>query len=544
MLTLHRTWTRAWITGAAALIVLLSATTAAEADLTLSVSGDTLTVTGTPGPDRFSITDEGNGRSRIQGDDVLDPLPALCERGPDYGYVYCVNSGPRPLMRLVVNLGGGDDTAGMAECYTSGSVNLGDGANEATLPDNCDGPFTYAGGSGPDKLTVDSSSMPFTADLGAGDDQVYGGGSSVVHGGPGADELNGTDGRDELYGGDGADSIVGQAGDDLIYGGDGDDLLGYTANWPSPPPEPGADDIRGGPGNDEFRTGDDGGVSLSLNDIADDGATGEGDNLHSDIEIVYGGEGNDTITGGPGRDAISGRGGIDTLAGGPAADAVVGGPERDTVSGGPGNDRLEGGSGDDRVDGGPGLDSLYGDTETCALPTCPSGNDTLLARDGEKDAIQCGPGADSAQVDFIDVVATDGLALCESVDRAPEQQQVPCCAPPQQSIVFGSSVIGKASVKRGLRVRITCPAACRFSATVVAGRKVARRYKLGRGKVTIASARGRLAQAGSRVVTLRLTTKARRRLARVRKATVTLRTRATYSTGKPTTNSRLIVLRP
>ncbi len=43
----------------------------------------------------------------------------------------------------------------------------------------------------------------------------------------------------------------------------------------------------------------------------------------------------------------------------------------------------------------------------------PFGNDTIQARDGEVDPIDCGPGRDVAVVDAIDVMASD----CETVER-------------------------------------------------------------------------------------------------------------------------------
>jgi len=93
-----------------------------------------------------------------------------------------------------------------------------------------------------------------------------------------------------------------------------------------------------------------------------------------------------------------------TLLGGSGADAVTGGAGADEVSGGEGNDVLAGGPGDDVLSGDQGADVIDGG----------DGADRIAARDGEADAITCGPGADTVEADGIDTVAAD----CESVLRA------------------------------------------------------------------------------------------------------------------------------
>ena len=47
-------------------------------------------------------------------------------------------------------------------------------------------------------------------------------------------------------------------------------------------------------------------------DEGDDGETGEGDTVASDVEIVRGGRGNDDLIGGPGPEELYGRAGDDT----------------------------------------------------------------------------------------------------------------------------------------------------------------------------------------------------------------------------------------
>jgi Ca2+-binding RTX toxin-like protein len=129
-----------------------------------------------------------------------------------------------------------------------------------------------------------------------------------------------------LFGDDGNDTVTGSAGaaEDFI-GGNGFDDVSYANRWTN--------------------------LNLSLDGLADDGAAGENDNIHSDIEVVIGGLGNDSITGGWGNDILAGWNGADTLDGG------VG---DDSLSGGWGNDLLLGNDGDDTMDGGGGSDTFFG----------------------------------------------------------------------------------------------------------------------------------------------------------------------------------------
>jgi PASTA domain/RTX calcium-binding nonapeptide repeat (4 copies) len=109
-----------------------------------------------------------------------------------------------------------------------------------------------------------------------------------------------------------------------------------------------------------------------------------------------------------GASDLSGLGGDDSLN---ASDG------NDRLDGGAGADSLDGGYGDDTIVGGPGQDSISGDTAQgeCGIWYCklPSGNDTIDARDGERDSVTCGVGADSVKADPADTVAPD----CETVAR-------------------------------------------------------------------------------------------------------------------------------
>lgn len=141
-------------------------------------------------------------------------------------------------------------------------------------------------------------------------------------------------------------------------------------------------------------------------------------------ERLTGTAGGDVMRAGPGNDRVRSGGGPDTVVGGSGNDRLVGqcGNDRisgnhgnDRPSGGRSNDRLLGGSGNDRIEGGPGRDVLVGG----------DGNDSIAARDGNREAIRCGAGRDSANVDFFETTITK----CERVIRPPASHAIATGAP-------------------------------------------------------------------------------------------------------------------
>jgi hypothetical protein len=191
-------------------------------------------------------------------------------------------------------------------------------------------------------------------DVTASVSQFGGAGDDVLSGGSGPDSLSGGDGIDELSGGSGNDVLEGGAGDDDLDGGEG------------------ADDLGGGDGVDRAFESASGAQTLTLDDIADDGEAGEGDNVRSDVEQVVANIGNDTIVGSS------------------ADNELVGDDGNDDITGLGGRDVLLGGDGDD----------------------------ILRARDGEVDTIACGAGNDVVFADTGDIVFEDGAGNhCETVQR-------------------------------------------------------------------------------------------------------------------------------
>ena len=330
--------------------------------------------------------------------------------------------------------------------------------------------------------------------LGGGDDKLSSNLNDVglpigADGGAGADTLIGSTGPDELQGGDGNDWIEASNGADTVDGGPGDDRLYGESSTINVTPDGAADVLSGGSGNDTAGyapRGQYGGVTVSLDGVANDGVPGENDNV--DAEGVIGTVFDDTLTGGPGPDRLDGDKGNDTIAGLAGNDTVLGGDGSDTLNGGDGADTVTGGFGEDRIDGGPGADTLQGDT--LERNVVAIGNDVIEARDGTADSVDCGIGADVAHVDGVDVLAADPGGLCESVDRA------------GATGAGGSGPAGKvaarlrggASRRRGVRLAVTLPAAARV--TIRFERKQGRRFR------TVGRVRERLA-AGTTTIRIR-----------------------------------------
>lgn len=280
----------------------------------------------------------------------------------------------------------------------------------------------------------------------------YGGdGNDQLIGGPGPDSLIGGGGSDTLLGGDGDDSLVDgdftqaiivgpqpTAGNDVLDGGGGADELGTDR---------GADDVRGGPGVDRMSLSRPipqapavttpivpAGFTVSLDDVANDGQTGagEGDNFHSDIEVVTTFDGDDVITGtGSSEEISTGKG-------------------NDVVDPGGGPDLVELGAGDDRV----------------------------TAEDQATDTVRCGDGADTATADLpgAQAVRADVLSDCEAVSGTPFPVVVPPSPPvlvPTPVVVTGGDrtkptvTLGSATIKARdfladgrLELTVRCNEAC------------------------------------------------------------------------------------
>lgn len=225
----------------------------------------------------------------------------------------------------------------------------------------------------------------------------------IVRLGTGNDHLHPLSGVEwvQAYGGPGDDVIdVRGMGSAYVEGGPGADTMLADSAWPMV----------------SYSNAGDGGVNVSLNGIADDGAPGEGDDVIG-FQSIEGSPGPDRLVGSDGDDRlVGGRGsdGADRLFGGPGSDGLEtgpgdvsdGGPGDDWITdnanpGGPGAKTLIGGEGNDRftlthgggtVDAGPGDDTIDAWTYYAVAPrtiSCGDGDDTVHANPADQVAADC-----------------------------------------------------------------------------------------------------------------------------------------------------------
>ena len=161
-------------------------------------------------------------------------------------------------------------------------------------------------------------------------------------------------------GGAAGDTLVGNAAANLLSGGGGSDYL---------EPHGGGDDVVGGPGAGDRATYANDGVAItaSLDDVANDGAAGHDDNIHSDVEELRGGPMGDVLFGNAGANILQGLGGPDELRPGAGPDRAVGGEGDDTTYAADGEA--------DTIDCGGGFDTTFSDPVDALGASCepPSG---------------------------------------------------------------------------------------------------------------------------------------------------------------------------
>jgi Ca2+-binding RTX toxin-like protein len=282
------------------------------------------------------------------------------------------------------------------------------------------------GQGGNDKITMDLivNNEPLDAVVagGAGDDELKATPDNRdvpqpethIEGEAGNDTIVSGNGADELHGGEGNDTMQAFSGPDKVFGEGGNDSVSGGKEEPAPNS---ADLVDGGAGFDEiphvdadYNRGFDDNVAVSVDGQANDGEAGEGDNVVAVEKFTVTAD-NATITGSDAADDIFVEANGSTVNGLGGNDKLVTYDGNDTILGGDGDDFIEAGFGNDVLDGGAGKDQFNGDrTESNVFAV---GNDQIRARDGVSELVSCGLGADSAEVDTVDVVD----ATCESVNR-------------------------------------------------------------------------------------------------------------------------------
>ena len=269
----------------------------------------------------------------------------------------------------------------------------------ADVIDAGSGTNSVDGGTGPDTISYTTASAGLTISLKNGTATNGSIHDTLQH----MENVRGSNFADTITGDSHPNVINGENGNDTINGESGNDTFTARSSMD------GSDNVRGGPGVDTVTyAARSGHIHVSLDGVANDGAKGEHDNIHVDVENVITGSGNDTIQGSAASNMLDGGAGVNTLsfANAPSAisvnltthvskhwgtdtvvhfrnvlgsahsdtitgnslpnvlsgaggnDTILGEGGPDTLVGGAGNDHLNGGAGTDHCSGGPGSNVL------------------------------------------------------------------------------------------------------------------------------------------------------------------------------------------
>jgi subtilisin family serine protease len=217
--------------------------------------------------------------------------------------------------------------------------------------------------------------------------------------------LYGGSGNDTLIGGSSLDTLDGGTGADVMDGQGSTDTVTYTARTSSQP------------------------VTVTIDGVANDGQSGEGDNVKTNVENLVGGSGNDELTGSSAANIFDGRGGADVFTGLGGSDTA---DYRTRTSAQPVTVTIDGvandgqsGEGDnvktdvERVIGGAGDDTLKAVMANSVINLLDgrAGDDKIKTREGTttKDRIYCGTGTDQYDRDASDTITSD----CETPATLP-----------------------------------------------------------------------------------------------------------------------------
>jgi Ca2+-binding RTX toxin-like protein len=373
-------------------LLALAAPAAAQA-ATVSVTGSTLSVTAADGEQNNVTLSLAAGTYTVTD---LGPSPSTPGGACSVASVTTVTCAATGITALTVDLRDRDDT--IAVTGVASPITLTGGEGDDVLSGG-DGNDTINGGAGVD--TLDGGTGNDTLNGDQGDDKLLGGtgttGSDTLNGGTGTDvadysgrsasltiTIDGTanDGApgegdnvktdvENVTGGSGNDALIGGSAANVLSGGPGHDSLDGDAANDVLDGGTGDDDLVGGAGTDLVTyAGRTSPVTVVLDGTGGNGEAGEDDTIHTDVESVAGGSGNDSLTGSPNAD---------TLSGGPGNDTIHGDAGADTLNGDDGDDTLEGGAGADVHNGGAGFDIADYSARTTAVTATLDGS----ANDGE-----------------------------------------------------------------------------------------------------------------------------------------------------------------
>jgi Ca2+-binding RTX toxin-like protein len=309
-----------------------------------------------------------NGAVRIQSSDGIRGHTTNCQR-IDGDEVSCPDAA---VQRVLVQMGGGRDTVEYRLPHP-GTVLLG--AEQDTLVAGTRQaigralqPVAYSGGSGTDLITYANATagVRLTPEDGLANDGRSGDQENVLSD---FENMTGSNfGDPQFFGTAGRNTMTGLEGNDAIAGGGGDDVFVATV-------ADGADDYHGGPHVNgdtisyETRTQ---ALTVDLDNVNDDGQTGERDNVRSNVENFIGGSGVDTVFSLGAFSRLEGRGGNDKLFGGFGPDTLIGGAGSDLLDAGSHVDNVQARDGEtDDINCGSEFDTISKDSFEASVVDCP-----------------------------------------------------------------------------------------------------------------------------------------------------------------------------
>ena len=365
-----------------------------------TVGRDVESISGGYGADSISGSAGDNALFGGGGSDTIDGLGGddrICGDTSSYYYgspygstaMYCYESsnpapGPGGTVTAADTINGGDGDDVLSGNEGPDRINGGLGVDTADYAQR--GSYGGPGSTSADLVVTiaDTTGCPSGATLCARANDGTKDIDMVTAGNQSEGDTVGLDVED-VAGGNGSDVISGSAAANLLTGGNGTDTLnGSTGNDVLEPGAGVGDVVSGGGGFDyasyryAYSSYYGAGVVVDIDGIADDGPSGENDNIRTDVEGLMGSAGGDTLTG-PTTTVAN------TLVGYGGTDTLIGNAGDDSLSGGQGyNDNLQGGA----------------------------GNDLLSMADGSSDTGDCGDGTADRAV-FDDVM--DTLTGCETL---------------------------------------------------------------------------------------------------------------------------------
>jgi Ca2+-binding RTX toxin-like protein len=312
------------------------ATASANMTATASVGTTAIAATSMTATSKPLTIYGGAGNDTIRGgngDDFLDGM-----EGNDT--FVAANAGGTDGDDTIVG-GDGTDTADYSIRTVNTYLSIGNSRTATMAALTSANPKGCSGKAGDDGF-FDATGQTECDDIGATVENLTGGSNTdVLIGNDQSNTILGGDGSDYLWGGPGNASCSATVDVDVLNGGAGNDVFMPLTDAAAASASDCRDQFVGGAGTDfvlyTFRTAN---VTAGANGAATSGESGEFDTINTDVEAIFGGSGDDTLSASALGTALFGCRGNDVLTGAAGSDVFFGGPGDDVMNGAAGDDRF------------------------------------------------------------------------------------------------------------------------------------------------------------------------------------------------------------